>query len=109
MRVKVILVFNPNAPCYMTAEINRRVPNYIIQVVLDVLFELSRVRGNKMDYLQVFSVTPEGNRLTIQNHQEMPPEEQSVAIDNTLKLDESFTIWVIWENDHTIVLFPSDY
>jgi hypothetical protein len=102
-------MFNPKAPCYMTAEVNRKVSPNIRQLVLDLLFALEKHRREQMDYLQVFDIKSKEGILFVNNRQEQPPLGQIIEMEHSEKLNEALTIWAMWQTDHILLLFPSDF
>ncbi|RYG71218.1 hypothetical protein EU245_14795 [Lentibacillus lipolyticus] len=111
MKGSVISMFDSTAPCYMTSEVDRRVPQSILAIILEMLFALDLERGEQTDYLQVFEVLVDSKneRVIIKNRQEQTPLQKTMVFEQHIKLEESFTIWAMWQEDHTILLFPSDY
>lgn len=99
-------------PRYMTRGIQENV-SLDLQIILWRLIDDRKVKGHKLDYLQVFELSSETvgeQTLQIVLHRQEQPQYRSthrfVPIQHPL---EKIRIWVVDDGEHSTMLFPSEY
>ncbi|SIS41505.1 DUF960 family protein [Salimicrobium flavidum] len=98
-------MFEPIKPKYMTKrvadELNVELLGWIVHY-LDVHFE------KLSDYLQVFEFYVEGSEQWVVQKQEVPDRKTTIKVEIDGKPLKR-TVWTLDQEDHVMILFPSDY
>lgn len=70
-----------------------------------------KVEGNvELDYLQGFKIRKEGNKIVINQSQEVPEYSCTYEIDlDDIQIDNEIKVYVIDSGEYSIMLFPSEY
>ena len=95
---------------YVTRGINEEVDIRLQLIMWNMIDKLNDEGNVELDYLQVFKLRKEGNKIVINQSQEVPEysctyeiEIEDVQIDNEIKL------YVIDSGEYSTMLFPSEY
>ena len=67
--------------------------------------------GNvELDYLQVFKLRKEGNKIVINQSQEVPEYSCTYEIEiEDVQIDDKIKVYVIDSGEYFTMLFPSEY
>ncbi|MDU2107056.1 MAG: DUF960 family protein [Clostridium sp.] len=67
--------------------------------------------GNgELDYLQVFRIRKEGNKIIINQSQEVPEYSFTYEIEiEDIQIEDEIKVYVIDSGEYSTMLFPSEY
>ena len=95
---------------YVTRGVNEEVDIRLQLMIWSMLDKLKDEGNVELDYLQVFKIRKEGNKVVINQSQEVPEhsctyevEIEDIQIDNVIKL------YVIDNEGYSTIIFPEDY
>lgn len=95
---------------YVTRGVNEEV-DIRLQLIMWSMIDKLKDEGNvKLDYLQVFKIRKEGNRIVINQSQEVPEYSCVYEIElEDIKIDDEIKIYVIDSGEYSTMLLPSEY
>lgn len=89
---------------YMTIGVNESIYP-ILQSYMWSMIE--RIDIHK-DYLQIFKLTPNNNKVIIEHEQEQPKYKNSITV-NEVTLERDLKVYVILENDYATMMLSEEY
>ena len=96
---------------YVTRGVNEEV-DIRLQLIMWSMSDKLNDEGNvELDYLQVFSIRKEGNKVVINQSQEVPEYSSTyeIALED-IQLDDEIKVYVIdSEEEFSTMAFPSEY
>ena len=95
---------------YVTRGVNDEV-DIRIQMIIWSMIDNLKGKGNvELDYLQVFKLRKEGNKIVINQSQEVPKYSCTYEIElEDVQLDDEIKVYVIDSGEYFTMLFPSEY
>ena len=95
---------------YVTRGVNEEV-DIRLQLIMWSMIDKLRDEGNiELDYLQVFKLRREGNKIVINQSQEVPEYSCTYEIEiEDVQLDDEIKVYVIDSGEYFTMLFPSEY
>lgn len=95
---------------YVTRGVNDEV-DIRIQMIIWSMIDNLKGKGNvELDYLQVFKLRKEGNKIVINQSQEVPKYSYTYEIElEDVQLDDEIKVYVIDSGEYFTMLFPSEY
>ena len=95
---------------YVTRGVNEEVDIRLQLIMWSMIDKLKDEESVELDYLQVFKIRKEGEKIVINQSQEVPEysftyeiEIEDIQIDNVIKL------YVIDNEGYSTIIFPEDY
>ena len=95
---------------YVTRGVNEEV-DIRLQLIIWSMIEKLKDKGNvELDYLQVFRIRKEGNKIIINQSQEVPKYSFTYEIElEDIQLDDEIKVYVIDSGECSTMLFSSEY
>ena len=95
---------------YVTTGVNEEV-DIRLQLIMWSMIDKLRDEGNiELDYLQVFKLIREGNKIVINQSQEVPEYSCTYEIEiEDVQIDDEIKVYVIDSGEYSTMLFPSEY
>lgn len=95
---------------YVTRGVNEEV-DIRIQLIIWSMIDKVKYEGDvELDYLQIFKIRKEGNKIVINQSQEVPEYSCSYEIEiEDVELNDEIKIYVIDSGEYSTMLFPSEY
>ena len=95
---------------YVTRGVNEEV-DIRLQLIIWSIIDKLKDKGNvELDYLQVFKIRKEGNKIVINQSQEVPEYSCTYEIElEDVELDDEIKVYVIDSGEYFTMLFPSEY
>ena len=95
---------------YVTRGVNEEV-DIRLQLIMWSMIDKQNDEGNvELDYLQVFKLRKEGNKIIINQSQEVPKYSSTYEIElEDVQLDDEIKVYVIDSGEYFTMLFPSEY
>ena len=95
---------------YVTRGVNEEV-DIRLQLIIWSIIDKLKDKGNvELDYLQVFKIRKEGNKIVINQSQEVPEYSCTYEIElEDIELDDEIKVYVIDSGEYSTMLFSSDY
>ncbi|GAA0682120.1 DUF960 family protein [Clostridium cadaveris] len=95
---------------YVTRGINEEV-DIILQIIMwSMIDKLNDEENIELDYLQVFKIRKEGNKVVINQSQEVPEYSCTYEIElEDIQIDYGIKIYVIDSVEYSTMLLPSEY
>lgn len=96
---------------YVTREVNEEV-DIRLQLIMWSMIDKLKDEGNiELDYLQVFKLRKEGNKIVINQSQEVPEYSCTYEMDiEDIQIDDEIKIYVIDNGiEGSTMLFPWEY
>ena len=95
---------------YVTRGVNDEV-DIRLQLIMWSMIDKLKDEGNvELDYLQVFRIRKEGNKIVISQSQEVPEYSCTYEIElEDVQLDDEIKVYVIDSGEYSTMLFPSEY
>lgn len=95
---------------YVTRGVNEEV-DIRLQLIMWSMIDKLKVEGNvELDYLQIFKIRKEGNKIVIKQSQEVPEYSCAYEIEiEDIQIDDEIKIYVIDSGEYSTMLFPSEY
>jgi len=103
-------MFNKNSR-YVTRAINKEI-DIRLQIIIWSMIDKLKDEGNiELDYLQVFKVRKEGNKIVINQSQEVPEYSCTYEMEiEDIQIDDEIKIYVIDNGiEGSTMLFPWEY
>ena len=95
---------------YVTRCVNEEV-DIRIQMIIWSMIDNLKGKGNiELDYLQVFKIRKEGNKIVINQSQEVPEYSCTYEIEiEDVQIDDKIKVYVIDSGEYSIMLFTGEY
>ena len=95
---------------YVTRGVNDEV-DIRLQLIMWSMIDKLKDEGNvELDYLQVFKLRREGNKILINQSQEVPEYLCTYEIEiEDVQIDDEIKVYVIDSGEYSTMLFPSEY
>ena len=95
---------------YVTKGVNDEV-DIRLQLIMWSMIDKLKDEGNvELDYLQVFKLRREGNKIVINQSQEVPEYSCTYEIEiEDIQIDDEIKVYVIDSGEYSTMLFPSEY
>ena len=95
---------------YVTRGINKEI-DIRLQIIMWSMIDKLKDEGNvELDYLQVFNLRKEGNKIVINQSQEVPEYLSRYEIElEDIQIDDEIKVYVIDSGEYSTMLFPSEY
>ena len=96
---------------YVTRGVNEKV-DIRLQLIMWSMLDKLKDEGNvELDYLQVFRIRKEGNKIVINQSQEVPEYSCTYEIElEDIQIDDEIKLYVIDNGvEGSIILFPWEY
>ena len=95
---------------YVTRGINEEV-DIRLQLIMWSMIDKLKDKGNiEVDYLQVFKIRKEGNKIIINQSQEIPEYSYTYEIElEDIQIDDVIKVYVIDSGEYSNMLFSYEY
>ena len=95
---------------YVARGVNEEV-DVRLQLIIWSMIDKLKYEGNvELDYLQIFKIRKEGNKIVIKQSQEVPEYSCTYEIElEDVQLDDEIKVYVIDSGEYSTMLFPSEY
>ena len=95
---------------YVTISVNEKVDIRLHLIMWSMIDKLKDEESVELDYLQVFKLRKEGNKIIINQSQEVPKYSSTYEIElEDIQLDDEIKVYVIDSGEYSTMLFPSEY
>ena len=96
---------------YVTRGVNEEVDIRLQLMIWSMLDKLKDEGNVELDYLQVFRIRKEGNKIVISQSQEVPEYSCTYEIElEDMKIDDEMKVYVIDRGEEfSTMLFPREY
>ena len=96
---------------YVTRGVNEKVDIRLQLMIWSMLDKLKDEGNVELDYLQVFRIRKEGNKIVISQSQEVPEYSCTYEIElEDIQIDDEIKLYVIDNGvEGSIILFPWEY
>lgn len=95
---------------YVTRGVNEEI-DIRLQLIMWSMIDNLKNKGNfELDYLQVFKIRKEGNKIVINQSQEVPQYSCKYEIElEDIQIDNEIKVYVIDSGEYSTMLFPDEY
>lgn len=95
---------------YVTRGVNDQVDIRLQLIIWSMIDKLKDEGKVELDYLQVFKLKKEGNKVVINQSQEVPEYSCTYEIElEDIQIDDEIKVYVIDSGEYSTMLFPSEY
>ena len=95
---------------YVTISVNEKVDIRLQLIMWSMIDKLKDEESVELDYLQVFKLRKEGNKIVINQSQEAPKYSSTYERElEDIQLDDEIKVYVIDSGEYSTMLFPSEY
>ena len=95
---------------YVTRGVNEEVDIRFQLIMWSMIDKLNDEGNVELDYLQVFKLRKEGNKIVINQSQEVPEYSCTYEIEiEDVQIDDEIKVYVIDSGEYSTMLFPSEY
>ena len=95
---------------YVTRGVNEEVDIRLQLMIWSMLDKLKDEGNVELDYLQVFKIRKEENKIVISQSQEVPEYSYTYEIElEDIQIDDEIKVYVIDSGEYSTMLFPSEY
>ena len=95
---------------YVTRGVNEEVDIRLQLIMWSMIDKLKDEESVELDYLQVFKIRKEGNKVVINQSQEVPEYSCTYEIEiEDVQIDDEIKVYVIDSGEYSTMLFPSEY
>lgn len=95
---------------YVTISVNEEVDIRLQLMIWSMLDKLNDEGNFELDYLQVFRIRKEGNKIVISQSQEVPKYSCTYEIEiEDIQLYDEIKVYVIDSGEYSTMLFPHEY
>ena len=95
---------------YVTREVNEEVDIRLQLIMWSMIDKLKDEESVELDYLQVFKIRKEGNKVVINQSREVPEYSCTYEIElEDIHIDDEIKLYVIDSGEYSTMLFPSEY
>ena len=95
---------------YVTRGVNEEI-DIRLQLIMWSMIDKLKDEGNvELDYLQVFRLSKERNKVIIEQSQEIPEHKATYTIElEDIELNEGTKVYIIDSGDYSTMLLPCEY
>ena len=95
---------------YVTRGVNEEV-DIRLQLIMWSMIDKLKYEGDvELDYLQVFKIRKEGNKIVINQSQEVSEYSCTYEIEiEDIQIEDEIKVYVIDSGEYSTMLFPSEY
>lgn len=95
---------------YVTRGVNEEI-DIRLQMIIWSMIDKLKDKGNvEVDYLQIFKIRKEGNKIVISQSQEVPKYSCTYEIEiEDIQLYDGIKVYVIDSGEYSTMLFPHEY
>ena len=95
---------------YVSRGVNEEVDIRLQLMIWSMLDKLKDEGNVELDYLQVFRIRKDGNKIVISQSQEVPEYSCTYEIElEDIQIDDEIKVYVIDNGEYSTMLFPSEY
>ena len=95
---------------YVTRGVNDEVDIRLQLIMWSMIDKLNDEGNVELDYLQVFKIKKEENKIVINQSQEVPEYSCTYEIElEDIQIDDEIKLYVIDSGEYSTMLFPSEY
>ena len=95
---------------YVTRGVNDEVDIRLQLIMWSMIDKLNDEGNVELDYLQVFKIKKEENKIVINQSQEVPEYSCTYEIElEDIHIDDEIKLYVIDSGEYSTMLFPSEY
>ena len=95
---------------YVTRGVNDEVDVRLQLIMWSIIDKLNDEGNGELDYLQVFRIKKEGNKIVISQSQEVPEYSCTYEIEiEDIQIEDEIKVYVIDSGEYSTMLFPSEY
>lgn len=95
---------------YVTRGVNYEVDIRLQLIMWSMIDKLNDEGNVELDYLQVFKIRKEENKIVINQSQEVPEYSCTYEIElEDIQIDDEIKVYVIDSGEYSTMLFPSEY
>ena len=95
---------------YVAKGVNDEVDIRLQLIMWSMIDKLKDEESVELDYLQVFKIRKEGNKVVINQSQEVPEYSCTYEIElEDIHIDDEIKLYVIDSGEYSTMLFPSEY
>ena len=95
---------------YVTRGVNDEVDVRLQLIMWSIIDKLNDEGNGELDYLQVFNLRKEGNKIVIKQSQEVPEYSCTYEIEiEDIQIEDEIKVYVIDSGEYSTMLFPSEY
>ena len=95
---------------YVTRGVNDEVDIRLQLIMWSMIDKLKDEESVELDYLQVFKIRKEGNKVVINQSQEVPEYSCTYEIElEDIHIEDEIKVYVIDSGEYSTMLFPSEY
>ena len=95
---------------YVTRGVNEEVDIRLQLIMWSMIDKLKEEGSVELDYLQVFKIRKEENKIVISQSQEVPEYSYTYEIElEDIQIDDEIKLYVIDSGEYSTMLFPSEY
>lgn len=95
---------------YVTRGVNEEVDIRLQLIMWSMIDKLNDEGNVELDYLQVFKIKKEENKIVINQSQEVPEYSCTYEIElEDIQIDDEIKVYVIDSGEYSTMLFPSEY
>ena len=95
---------------YVTRGVNEEVDIRLQLIMWSMIDKLNDEGNGELDYLQVFRIRKEGNKIIINQSQEVPEYSFTYEIEiEDIQIEDEIKVYVIDSGEYSTMLFPSEY
>nr|WP_304358549.1 DUF960 family protein [Clostridium paraputrificum] len=95
---------------YVTRGVNEEIDIRLQLIMWSMIDKLNDEGNVELDYLQVFKIRKEENKIVINQSQEVPEYSCTYEIElEDIQIDDEIKVYVIDSGEYSTMLFPSEY
>ena len=95
---------------YVTRGVNEEVDIRLQLIMWSMIDKLNDEGNVELDYLQVFKLRKEGNKIVINQSQEVPEYSCTYEIEiEDIQIEDEIKVYVIDSGEYSTILFSSEY
>lgn len=95
---------------YITRGVNEEIDIRLQLIMWSMIDKLKDNENIEVDYLQVFKIRKEGNKIVINQSQEVPEYSCTYEIEiGDIQIDDVVKVYVIDSGEYSTMLFPYEY
>lgn len=95
---------------YVTRGVNKEIDIRLQLIMWRMIDKLKDKENVEMDYLQIFKIRKEGNKIVIKQSQEVPEYSCTYEIElEDVQLNDEIKVYVIDSGEYSTMLFQSEY
>ncbi|MFQ9245951.1 MAG: DUF960 family protein [Clostridium paraputrificum] len=95
---------------YVTRGVNEEIDIRLQLIIWSMIDKLNDEGNVELDYLQVFKLRKEDNKIVIKQSQEVPEYSYTYEIElEDIQIDDEIKIYVIDSGEYSTMLLPSEY